>query len=86
MLIVILQFYYQVSYGSSSIELDDQDRFPNFFRVVPSDAEYPAVFNAILQQYGWKRVAILTQNEGIFTAVKRSWCCVVSNQNFFAEL
>ncbi len=61
----------QVSYESSSVELDDQDRFPNFFRVIPSDAEFPTVFNAILQQYGWKRVAILTQNEGIFTEVNR---------------
>ncbi|XP_064383155.1 gamma-aminobutyric acid type B receptor subunit 2-like [Halichondria panicea] len=57
----------QVSYESSSVELDDQDRFPNFFRVIPSDAEFPTVFNAIRQQYGWRRVAILTQNEGIFT-------------------
>ena len=84
MLVVILQFYYliiQVSYASSSSELDDQDRFPNFFRIVPP-AEYPAVFNAILQQYGWKKVAILTQNEGLFIAVKRSWYCVVQIKTF----
>ncbi len=66
----------QIAYASSSVELDDQDRFPNFFRTYPSDAEFPTVFNAIVQQYGWKRVAILIQNEGIFTGVKRSWYTV----------
>ncbi len=73
----------QVSYESSSVELDDQDRFPNFFRVIPSDAEFPTVFNAIRQQYGWRRVAILTQNEGIFTEVNRIFVlCGFSYQSF----
>ena len=76
----------QVSYESSSVELDDQDRFPNFFRVIPSDAEFPTVFNAIRQQYGWRRVAILTQNEGIFTEVNRILYCVVFHINTFCRL
>ncbi len=67
---IYIKSYIQIAYASSSVELDDQDRFPNFFRTYPSDAEFPTVFNAIIQQYGWKRVAILTQNEGLFTGVK----------------
>ncbi len=51
------------------MELDDQERFPNFFRVYPSDADFPSVFSGLLLEYGWNRVAVLTQSEGIFTSV-----------------
>ncbi len=59
----------QISYASSSVELDDQERFPNFFRTYPSDAEFPSVFAGVLLEYGWDRIGVLTQNEGIFTEV-----------------
>ena len=59
----------KVSYTSSSVELDDGARFPNFFRTRPSDADFTPVFLSVVKQYGWKRVTFLNQDEKIFTEV-----------------
>ena len=58
-----------MAYASASVELDNGPRFPNFFRTHPSDAEFTPVFLTAVKQYGWKRVAIFTQDEGLFTGV-----------------
>ncbi len=59
----------QVSYISSSIELSDRKRFPNFFRTYPSNANFAPAIVTLLQEYGWKRIAFITQEESLFTEV-----------------
>ncbi len=60
---------FQVSYASSSIELSDRRRFPNFFRTYPSDA--PAIVS-LIQEYGWRRISFITQDESLFTEVRKA--------------
>lgn len=41
---------------------EDKGRYPNFFRIVPSDnAVHPAVIKFV-RHYNWNRVGILTQD------------------------
>ncbi len=59
----------QVSYISSSIELSDRSRFPNLFRTYPSDADFAPAIVTLIQEYGWRRIAFITQDESLFTEV-----------------
>ena len=60
---------WQVAYASSSVEINDRNRFPNFFRTYPSDADFTPTVISVVRYYGWKRMIFLTQEEGIFTGV-----------------
>ncbi|XP_064390850.1 gamma-aminobutyric acid type B receptor subunit 2-like isoform X2 [Halichondria panicea] len=59
----------QVSYASSSIELSDRSRFLNFFHTYPSDADFAPAVVSLIQEYGWRRIAFITQDESLFTEV-----------------
>lgn len=60
----------QISYFSESAALSDRSRYKKYFRVNPSgNIEYP-VFRSIMNHYGWKQIAILTQNEDLFTTAQ----------------
>ena len=58
----------QISYASPSTELNDRQRFPNFFRTYPSGANYPVATIALLHEFGWKRAVVITQEESLFAA------------------
>lgn len=70
----------QISYFSESAELSDRRRYKRYFRTNPSGIiEYPA-FRSIMSHFGWKRIAILTQDENLFTNVGlRSYHCELSS-------
>ncbi len=59
----------QIAYVSSSIELSDRNRFPNFFRTYPSDADFAPAIVTLIQEYGWRQMGFITQDEGLFTEV-----------------
>ena len=59
-----------MSYASASIALDDNERFPNFFRTYPSDAKFGPIIVAIVKKFEWKRIAILTEDEDMFVGVR----------------
>ena len=44
---------------------------PYLFRMVPSEAALPLAIQAVIEEYGWTRVALLTQDVSVFAAV--SW-------------
>ena len=62
----------QISPASTSPRLSSSKVFPNFLRTVSSDAEVVAGIVPAMKQYGWSRIALLTQSENIFTYVSGS--------------
>jgi gamma-aminobutyric acid type B receptor len=57
----------QISYGSSAANLKNRRRFPNYFQLYPSEVDYIPSVVATVDFFGWKRVAVVTQNENLFT-------------------
>ncbi|XP_064390840.1 gamma-aminobutyric acid type B receptor subunit 2-like [Halichondria panicea] len=57
----------QISYASSLTELSNRERFPNFFRTYPSDTIFTPAIVSLIREYGWKRIAFITQDERLFT-------------------
>eukprot|EP00731_Ephydatia_muelleri_P020912 Em0013g639a len=56
----------QISYFSESAALSDRSRYKRYFRTNPSGLiEYPA-FYSIMNHFGWKQIAVITQNEDLF--------------------
>ena len=62
----------QISPASTSPRLSSSKVFPKFLRTVSSDAEVVAGIVPAMKQYGWSRIALLTQSENIFTYVSGS--------------
>ena len=48
-----------VSYGSSSVVLSDDVRYPTFARTYPTDGDNAAVIIATLRGFGWNNLIIL---------------------------
>ena len=59
----------QISFSSSSISLDDRERYPYFTRVVPSDELVAAGMSALISRYDWTRALVLTQDSKSFRLV-----------------
>ncbi len=55
---------------SSSAELSDRQRFKKYFQLLVNDDIHALGFFAIVQKYGWRQVAILQQDENLFTVVR----------------
>ena len=60
----------QISCVSSSHELSNRVKFPLYFQVLASEAIIAGGFYGIVREFGWRKVAIITQNENLFTVVK----------------
>ncbi|XP_064382160.1 gamma-aminobutyric acid type B receptor subunit 1-like [Halichondria panicea] len=57
-----------MSYASSSDILSNGDRFPNFWRTYPTESNLANSVLALMKQYNWKQLKIISQNEPIFTS------------------
>ena len=44
-------------------------KFKSYFQLLPTQADIAPAFFGVIQQYGWKRVALIVQNENLFTVV-----------------
>jgi hypothetical protein len=49
--------------------LSDGARFPYYFQLLPSEVNLARVFYSIIKEYGWRRVALIVQNEYRYRAV-----------------
>ncbi len=75
----------QISYASSLSELSNRDSFPNFFRTYPSDTIFTPAIVSLIQEYGWKRIAFITQDENLFTEVNAlHTICLEAVNNIFS--
>ncbi|KAL5471142.1 hypothetical protein EMCRGX_G029225 [Ephydatia muelleri] len=60
----------QLKKEMESAALSDRSRYKRYFRTNPSgNIEYPA-FRSIMRHFGWKQIAILTQDEDLFTTAQ----------------
>ena len=59
----------QLSCASSSYELSDGTKYPYYFQLLPSEVNLARVFYSIIKEYGWRRVALIVQNEHRYKAV-----------------
>ena len=59
----------QVSFTASSPELSNEARFPTFFRSISSDISTVGVNIALIREFGWHQVAIITENTNLFLEV-----------------
>ena len=66
---MIMSALLQLSCVSSSAQLAKQHRYPNYFQLLAPDDELADAFLAIIQKFGWTRVAIITQRENLLTVV-----------------
>ena len=62
-------YYYQISAVSTSPRLSNSETFSSFLRTVSSEAEIVAGIVQAMKQFGWSRIAVITQSENIFTFV-----------------
>ena len=60
-------FYHaiQVSFGATSPALSDRERFPKFFRTIPSEITGNSLRFAVMELFNWTRVATIHQTEEI---------------------
>ncbi|XP_051874576.1 vomeronasal type-2 receptor 1-like [Pristis pectinata] len=54
--------YPQISYFSSIPSLSDKDKFPSFFRTMPSDIFQSKVLVNLIKHFGWKWVGVLADD------------------------
>ena len=59
----------QISYGASSPSLSTVEMFPNFFRTIPSEVQSNSARFALMNKYGWEKVATLHETQTIFSQV-----------------
>ena len=64
--------YTQISYASGSSVLNNRTRYPSFFRTVPSDELLAPALATLMNFYGWKQVAIVTEQADQFLLVRES--------------
>jgi hypothetical protein len=64
----------QISCASSSDVLSDRTRFPYYFQLLPSEVNLARVFYSIIKEYGWRRVALIVQNEHRYQVVDELVC------------
>ena len=59
----------QISYASGLAALSDRTRFRRYFRNTPAfDIIFPAL-HSTMDYFDWQRLALITQDESIFTVV-----------------
>ena len=59
----------QISFASGSTALSDRSRFKRYFRNSLTFEFLAPALHSILDHFGWKRIALLTQEENLFTGV-----------------
>ena len=50
--------------------LTNRKRFPKYFQLLPSSSELANAYNGILEEFGWRHVAFIVQDEDLFTIVR----------------
>ena len=63
------EYILQLSCASSSPELSDRRRFPNYFQLLPSMVNVAHGYVSVFQQYAWRKVVLIVQEERQFLEV-----------------
>ena len=54
---------------SSSVALGNRVQYPSYFQVLSPDANLADGFFAIIKHFGWRKVALIVQDENVLTTV-----------------
>ena len=60
---------FQISYSSGSAALSDRGRFKKYFRNSPRSDVAASTLRSVVEHFNWTRVALITQDEVLFTGV-----------------
>ena len=73
---------FQIGFSNSSPLLSSKLLYPLYFRTNPSETFSNLGRIAILRRFKWKRVAILQQNNDVFTGISNSLVDLLEAANF----
>ena len=59
----------QISCVSSSTELRNRVKFPSYFQLLSAEETLAFAYYGVIKEYEWTRVALIVQNENLFTGV-----------------
>ena len=78
----------QISALSTSPQLEDNLTYPTFLRTVASDSNIIVGITSLMLRFGWSRMAVLVQQEAIFTTVRlcSTECNLYSSELFLQTL
>lgn len=74
--------FLQIGFSGSSPLLSSKSLYPLYFRTNPSETFANLGRIAILRRFNWKRVAILQQNNDVFTGISNSLVELLEAANF----
>ena len=60
----------QISCVSSSTALRDRVRFPSYFQLLSTEETLAFAYYGVIKEFRWRRVALIVQNENLFTVVR----------------
>ena len=64
-----INFDLQISFASGSTALSDRNRFKRYFRNSLTFELLAPALHSMLDHFKWRRIAVLTQDENLFTGV-----------------
>ena len=67
---------FQIAPSSTSPRLSNNQTFPRFLRAVSSEAETSIGIVNAMKQFGWSRIAVITQTDNLFTFVSANFVSV----------
>lgn len=71
----------QIGYSTSSPQFSDKEKFPLYFRTSTSETMENPTRVALLEQFNWKKVALLVQNLDIFVWTKEDLIPLLNKSN-----
>lgn len=69
--------FFQIAPTSTSPRLSNTKIFPRFLRTISSEAEIVVGIIQAMKQFKWSRIAVITQNDNLFTFVSCNKFCTV---------
>jgi hypothetical protein len=79
MKICFLNIHIQISYTPNSELLSNRRLFPNVWKTFPPVSSLHSPTIAILRQYNWTKLKVITQDEDLFRQVRWLWTLIKIN-------
>ena len=67
-----------MAFAAAASVLSDRQTYQNFHRTLPSFDLNAATMAQLMRQFGWQQMAIITEEESVFTEVGNQICLSVS--------
>ena len=65
-----------MAFAAAASVLSDRETYPSFYRTLPPrDLDSPTLAQ-LMRQFGWQQMAVITQDESVFTVVKTNHFCL----------